>query len=59
MTRSGVQGEDTREDAADASEREKTVRKDADEAVDGTGDGTEESRPRRRRRALRWTAVLL
>jgi LCP family protein required for cell wall assembly len=63
MTRSGVQGEDTREDAADASEREKPVREDADEtadeAVDGTGDGTEGARPRRRRRALRWTAVLL
>ncbi|MFG2682562.1 LCP family protein [Streptomyces sp. NPDC048392] len=39
MTRSGVQGEDTREGAADASEREKAVREDGDNGVDRTEDG--------------------
>ncbi|MFD8172903.1 LCP family protein [Streptomyces sp. NPDC059709] len=91
MTRSSVQGDDTQEDAADASERAEAVRGDADNGVgdtpdDGVGDTADDgagdtagdtaddagdgagsdggkpgvaARPRRRRRALRWTAVLL
>lgn len=57
MTRSSVQGEDTRQGASDAPERA--------EAVEGAGgDGGESGaepgrrRPRGRRRALRWTAVV-
>ncbi|KFG75175.1 LCP family protein [Streptomyces mutabilis] len=58
MTRGIVQGEDTRQGAPDAPEG-------AGSAVDGTGDadGGGEApgrrRPRRGRRALRWTAVTL
>ncbi|MFD7063814.1 LCP family protein [Streptomyces sp. NPDC059906] len=63
MTRSSVQGEDTDEGAADAPERAETVRRDGDNGVDGTKDDTESEpdapRPRRRRRVLRWTAVVL
>ncbi|CAL9563959.1 LCP family protein [Streptomyces sp. enrichment culture] len=75
MTRSRVQGEDTDEGAADAPERAKAVRGDGgireDGAVRGDGDnGVEDAggstgnepegpRPRRRRRVLRWTAVVL
>ncbi|AKZ56137.1 Cell envelope-associated transcriptional attenuator LytR-CpsA-Psr [Streptomyces ambofaciens ATCC 23877] len=57
MTRSSVQGEDTRQGASDAPERA--------EAVEGAGGDDGESgaepgrrRPRGRRRALRWTAVV-
>ncbi|MEU9519450.1 LCP family protein [Streptomyces sp. NPDC048224] len=78
MTRSGVQEEDTREGAADASERAEAGRGDGDNGVDATDDGTangatdgggkdggrdtgEPGGPgrRRRRRVLRWTAVVL
>ncbi|MFE9707650.1 LCP family protein [Streptomyces sp. NPDC005930] len=70
MTRSGVQEEDTQEGAADASERAEAGRGDGDNGVDATGDGTtngggkdggEPGGPgrRRRRRVLRWTAVVL
>ncbi|MFG3251902.1 LCP family protein [Streptomyces sp. NPDC048187] len=73
MTRSGVQEEDTREGAADASERAQDGRGDGDNGVDATDDGTtdgggaggkgggepEGAGRRRRRRVLRWTAVVL
>ncbi|MET7318991.1 LCP family protein [Streptomyces sp. NPDC005549] len=71
MTRSSVQGEDTDEGATDAPDREEAVRGDGDNGVEdarsntrddgGSDDGEPEGpRPtRRRRRVLRWTAVVL
>ncbi|PPS88280.1 LCP family protein [Streptomyces sp. MH60] len=70
MTRSSVQGEDTDEGATDAPDREETVRGDGDNGVEDTGSSTRDDssddgepegpRPtRRRRRVLRWTAVVL
>ncbi|MER7051564.1 MULTISPECIES: LCP family protein [unclassified Streptomyces] len=78
MTRSSVQGEDTRKGASDAPERVESTVEGAEEtageagttsAADATGTpGTDDGdsgaeavrhRPRRRRRALRWTAVTL
>ncbi|MFJ8146813.1 LCP family protein [Streptomyces sp. NPDC096094] len=60
MTRSSVQGEDTRRGAADAPERAEA----AGPAESGDGDsgseaGRRRDRPRGGRRALRWTAVVL
>ncbi|WP_199832318.1 LCP family protein, partial [Streptomyces pactum] len=57
MTRSSVQGEDTRQGASNAPERAETAVDD----TEGTDDGAEASRrrPRRGRRVLRWTAVTL
>ncbi|MGV9284229.1 LCP family protein [Streptomyces sp. NPDC003730] len=45
MTRSGVQEEDTREGAADASERAEAGRGDGDNGVDATDDGTANDAP--------------
>ncbi|MGC9494686.1 LCP family protein [Streptomyces sp. WG7] len=60
MTRSSVQGEDTRQGASDAPERAEA----AVGGAEGTGDGdggaeAGRRRPRRGRRVLRWTAVTL
>jgi LCP family protein required for cell wall assembly len=62
-----VQGEDTDEGATGAPERDQAVRGDGDNGVEDTEGSTEGStegrpegpRPRRRRRVLRWTAVVL
>ncbi|MGZ3099542.1 LCP family protein [Streptomyces sp. H62] len=58
MTRSGVQGEDTRQGASEAPERAEAVRQEGgDEGEGGAEPGRR--RVRGRRRVLRWTAVAL
>ncbi|MFB7088604.1 LCP family protein [Streptomyces sp. NPDC056296] len=60
MTRSSVQGEDTRQGASDAPERAEAAGKaDSDDGDSGSEAGRRRDRPRRGRRALRWTAVVL
>ncbi|MFD5004345.1 LCP family protein [Streptomyces mutabilis] len=58
MTRSIVQGEDTRQGAPDAPEGAGSAVDGAGDA-DGGGEAPGRRRPRRGRRALRWTAVTL
>ncbi|GAA5211663.1 LCP family protein [Streptomyces thinghirensis] len=58
MTRSSVQGEDTRQGAPDAPERAEADGKTESEEPDG-GAEAGRRRPRRGRRVLRWTAVTL
>ncbi|MFB6549904.1 LCP family protein [Streptomyces sp. NPDC056405] len=60
MTRSSVQGEDTRQGASDAPERAEAAGKaESDDGDSGSEAGRRRDRPRRGRRALRWTAVVL
>ncbi|MFC7884447.1 LCP family protein [Streptomyces sp. NPDC057376] len=56
MTRSSVQGEETRQGAPDAAERSGAA---VDEAGDGGGDAAGRRRGGRGRRVLRWTALTL
>ncbi|MEV5550250.1 LCP family protein [Streptomyces sp. NPDC052309] len=57
MTRSSVQVEDARPDAPDAGEQDDAAESGGDGESGGEGGGR--VRPRRGRRALRWTAVTL